>query len=160
MRLSRGIPGWPFLFGRRSLATTTCFDIAQAMGSRLKDNWTATDIQRPNQDFAPGDADAWISWSNRLADSYRFVIGPARQKGVMMKGLFIIEIFVKPNTGSGLAMEYADDLRDLFEEIQLIVNSGELELMVPRAREIGPVSINEVKWWEVMVEIPWRYLVP
>jgi hypothetical protein len=142
------------------MATTTYFDLEQAMLARLIDNWSATDIQSPNQDFAPENADAWISASNRPADNYRQIIGPARTKGIAMRGLFVVEIFVKPNSGAGTAMEYADDIRDIFEEVQLTVNSGELDLMVPRVRNIGPTEINNIQWYEVMIETPWRYLTP
>lgn len=139
--------------------STVNFDIAQKILDHLKNNWTATQIQLPNLDFAPGALDAWISPSMRTADAGRFTITGTIGTGVLLRGILAISIFVKPNTQHGTAKEYIDDLRDLFEE-QAVTISGtnKVQFGVLRDREIGPTNINGIKWWQEMAEIPWDYL--
>lgn len=87
----------------------------QVIEGRLNTNWSATKIAWPNVAFSPSSGEAWIQPSLLWGEG--FVSTKTGRNAV--HGVLHINVFVPRGTGTGVALSYADDLRDLFNRLEV-----------------------------------------
>lgn len=112
----------------------------QAIEQHFEANWPHTPIVFENAKFT-GAEDEWVRLSILNGDAYQASMGD--NPAFRHPGVVVVQIFTRPDSGSGRALELADLVDQLF---RLAVVSG-IVFRVPRVQKVP--SDNE--WYQVNV---------
>lgn len=124
--------------------------IEKAITEYFDTNWTTTSIQWPNTNLNTNSLSAFVQLTIVPTDKYHLILGdPTSDALIHERGLVNINIFVKPNTGSGVSQGYASTIMDLFHYTELTIDTGEsLQFGVARVAQNGR---NEGAWWMMTI---------
>ena len=81
--------------------------------------WTFTSVQYPNVLFDPENLSSWVQLHIIPTDKSRLCMTGNVNTGLWTKGTLIVNIFVKPNTGTGSIQTYITKLVSLFNYTKL-----------------------------------------
>lgn len=110
--------------------------------NHFRNNWTDTHICYENDQFT-GDTE-WVRISMQNAESFQVTLGDNPYFRYI--GVLFVQIFIKPDVGSGRALFLADKVEAIFRNLTL----GKIQFKVPTIDKI-PVTED---WYQVNVNIP------
>lgn len=87
--------------------------------------WTFTSVQYPNTLFDPENLDAWVQIHIIPTEKTRLCMTGNTSTGLWTKGTVIVNIFVRPNTGTGTLQSYVTKAASLFNYTELTVTTGQ-----------------------------------
>ena len=135
--------------------STTYEDIQKQILDYISDNWTETSVQYPNVHLDVSGLESWIQVNIVPFIANRLLITGSSTNGVIHKGQLVINVFRLANKGTKTAMQYVDDIIDLFREYQMTISGNyKLQFYVPEVDIVGPSG----NYWQVTVSIPWEFL--
>jgi len=111
--------------------------IRENIETYLKTNWATTPIQFPNTKFKT--PDTFIRLQTIIGDTNQISLGTSQDHRTEM--VIAISIFVKTETGLGLATQYADTLTTLFINKKIGVVNTRSPSIAPIAEAEGYVGI-------------------
>lgn len=111
-----------------------------------------TPIEWPNQEpFEPIADHSWVRFS--------VLSGPARRLNLgtppvwRRTGQVIIQCFVPNGAGDGPAMALADKAANIFRDVSVQLNGGNIRFQAPTVREVGTSGLI---WYQTNAVIPWQ----
>lgn len=138
--------------------TTTKDETAEIFGL-LEEQWITTPIAWPNAPYPPRD-DYEANPDDYDGEPYvepvinrdeAFNADIATSPRIRHPGMLTLNVRVPLNEGDGRALEYADDLAEIFRN-ETIVGTG-IQFRAPTIRPVG----REGTWYRVQVDCPyWR----
>ena len=139
---------------------STVFDtIREKIETYLAANWdeeAQCPIKWPNEPFADHEQTAYVQYNLNYSDVHRFTLTGTPTAGQRQLGLVTMQIFVREASGTGTAMELADDVRDLFNEVDLAMGDGTfIRFDAPSINVVGNSSPG---WWQVNVDCPFEHV--
>lgn len=136
------------------MATTVFEKIEKAVTDRVKDNWTATQVQYPNTVRDMSGESTWISLAIVHTSAERQTMTGNDDTGHIYKGRVLLNVHRLSGKGTGVLKGYEDDLRDLFRYVRLTLIGGFLQFFVP---EVIVAGLNG-QWWIETVSVPFEYM--
>lgn len=130
-------------------------DIEEKIFKKLSDNWSATSISWPNVNLDVTSLSAWVEPYILWVDRFQQTI-TGDNSGQRIKGILHINIYVKPNKGTGLTKEYMDTLTDIFNHAEVVLSgSNIINFDVPKPSGGG---IKDGEWWKESFKVEFNYL--
>jgi hypothetical protein len=109
-------------------------DIRQAIESRFKTNWTATDISIDNVSYTPDANTAFVRLQIREFDAFQSSMATTPCHRFI--GIIHIQIMVPVGTGTNIARGYADDAADIFRNASF----SNVQCKSPRIIRVGDIG--------------------
>jgi len=122
-------------------------DIRTAIESRLKANWSTTDIAWDNVEYNPIASTPFIRLLVEEADVRQASMATIPCHRAI--GLIHIMIMIPTNTGTATARGYADSLSDIFRNADF----SSIKCLSPRLRRVGDVGEH----YQYSLLIPFTY---
>jgi len=124
--------------------------VQNAINSRLADEFATPEgvsVQYDNAPFTPPDESAWVRFTILWGASRQTEIGATPKfRGT---GNAIAQIFVLEETGTSVAVDYADKIATVFRRVTV----GTVTFRTPFPQPVG----REGKWWQLNVDCPFIY---
>ena len=111
----------------------------------FSNNWPHTQIARDNVSFSPQGLDEWVRFSDLNADAKQASLG--NNPLFRYRGMVVIQIFTKVNSGAARALELSDYVTGIFRSKKI----GDVQFQVPAVTRIGPRD----GWYQVNVDCPY-----
>lgn len=128
--------------------STTYRDIRDAIIKRIKDNWAATIIHWPGTELKPPAA-PWIQ--PRIVWGAAVQVALGQDAPTRITGLLHTNVFTEIGKADDEAMDYVDDLRDLFpRNLRLAAGTKSIIFETPRAAP----ALEDEDWHQVPVLAP------
>lgn len=121
-------------------------DETAAITGLLESQWTDTPIEFPNTPLNPNGA-AHVSVAIRRQTAFNASVNSENRR-VRHPGLLVLTVRVPQGTGDGTAIDYGDQLADLFRNISL---EPGMHFRAPTVRPLGPDGKG---FYVVQVECP------
>lgn len=136
--------------------TGAFFDTARFITERFHTQWTARNAGVPivhaNEDTAPT-SEAFVYLETTVGSVKAASVGTPTNTLVRHNGLIQCNIFVPLAKGPGLALQYADDIADIFRlQVADGISYGEPYLGTQRQSGYG-----NGMWWSLPVFCPFTY---
>lgn len=131
--------------------------IRKALTTYFKDNWTfRTPVAWPNESFTPSVGVSWVRFTVLFSDAGRALITGSREKGTMIHGLIVLQVFTPSGSGDSVISSLLDAANDLFKERRVEVIQGKAPLItkVPEPQIVGDSS----GWFQVNLTTPFEFL--
>lgn len=123
-------------------------DERNAIESRMAANWTTTATRYENVPFKET-ADPYVALFIRDGEGTQVSLGTVALR--RWPGLIIVQVFVKPDTGTKLAKTYAETIGAIFDRAEFSVpNGGSITCRIPSVAAVG----LKHGWYQVNVTIP------
>lgn len=119
-----------------------------AILTRFKTEWAdRTPVAWPNVVSTPPEAGPWVRFDIVWGDAEATTMGPAGKMRNTIPGVVFVNVFAAPGKGRGVLNDTADDVRDVFNRLEV---SG-VRFNVPSGPE--PVR-GDPEWEQAVVRIP------
>ncbi|MCE5229008.1 DUF4128 domain-containing protein [bacterium] len=131
--------------------------IRKALATYIRDNWTSrTPVAWPNESFTPSAGIAWVRFTVLFSEAGRALITGSRDKGTMIRGLVVLQVFTPSGAGDSEISSLLDAASDLFKERRVEVSQGKAPLItkVPEPQIVGDSS----GWFQVNLTTPFEFL--
>ena len=109
----------------------------------LASNYTSTLVKYENDEMNDSTVDEWIRVSTQNAAASQISLGS--NPLFRYRSVLFVQIFVRPDIGSGRALVIADLMTSLFRAKSI----GDMTFFVPRIQKVG---VNK-DWYQVNVSI-------
>ena len=106
-------------------------------------NYASTLVKYENDEMNDSSASEWIRVSTQNADAFQASLGS--NPLFRYVGVLFVQIFVKPDIGSGRALELADTISTLFRAKRI----GGIVFLVPKVQKVGVFK----DWYQVNVSV-------
>ena len=109
----------------------------------VQTNYASTLVKYENDEMNDSSASEWIRVSTQNADAFQASLGS--NPLFRYVGVLFVQIFVKPDIGSGRALELADTITTLFRAKRI----GGIVFLVPKVQKVGVFK----DWYQVNVSV-------
>lgn len=113
----------------------------------LKNHWAKAPVAKPNTQFTPPDAGAYVEV--RITNQTAFNASIGSTKRVRHPGLLTLIIRGPINAGDGVLKDYADELCAVFRNASV---ADSIHFRAPTVRDFGPSDGH----YEIHVDCPFR----
>ena len=121
------------------------FDEQSTVQMEFKNNWPYTAIAYDNETFSPQGLDEWVRFTDLNAGGKQASLG--NNPLYRYRGMVVVQIFVKPNTGPARFLRLADYVTGIYRSKRI----GSTQFGVPAVTRIGPRD----GWYQVNVDCPY-----
>lgn len=131
--------------------------IRKALATYFKDNWASrTPVAWPNESFTPSTGVTWVRFTVLFSDVNRALITGSRDKGTMIHGLIVLQVFTPSGSGDSDISSLLDAASDLLKERRIEVSEGKAPLItkVPEPQIVGDSS----GWFQINLTTPFEFL--
>ena len=109
----------------------------------IQANYASTLVKYENDEMNDSSVNEWIRVSTQNADGFQASLGS--NPLFRYVGVLFVQIFVKPDIGSGRALELADTITTLFRAKRI----GGIVFLVPKVQKVGVFK----DWYQVNVSV-------
>lgn len=106
-------------------------------------NYASTLVKYENDEMNDSSVSEWVRVSTQNADAFQASLGS--NPLFRYVGVLFVQIFVKPDIGSGRALELADTITTLFRAKRI----GGIVFLVPKVQKVGVFK----DWYQVNVSV-------
>lgn len=131
--------------------------IRKALATYFETNWTPrTPIAWPNESFTPSAGIACVRFTVLFSDTSRALITGSREKGTMIRGLIVLQVFTPSGAGDSEISSLLDAASDLLKERRVEVTQGKAPLItkVPEPQIVGDSN----GWFQVNLTTSFEFL--